>query len=208
MRASLTKGAFVRARHALGVALKQLLAPRVIDVLRDLLLSADFGDRPIGMPARHHDFELLRDRPRALLLLVGQVILLRLSGHPGRRPGHDRVRQPISQRTVNARPELPGPTQVTVPPGTARPSTMSGVSADASETRRDVFIQELEVLAWIGPADSAMIAAQHGIRSEEDTIRRLELARAQSLTRVQTDGRYALTDDGYSVLRDAVDGES
>jgi hypothetical protein len=83
-----------------------------------------------------------------------------------------------------------------------------GVTAEMHESSRDVFIQELEVLVWIGPADPAMIAAQHGVRSEVETLRRLEVARGLSLVRVQTDGRYALTDAGYTVLREVIDGES
>lgn len=38
------------------------------------MLPADLGDRPIATQARHHDLELLRDRPRVLLLLVAEVI--------------------------------------------------------------------------------------------------------------------------------------
>jgi hypothetical protein len=72
----------------------------------------------------------------------------------------------------------------------------------------DLVIRELEVLAWIGPADPAMIAAQHGVRSEAETLQRLKVASGLSLVRVGSDGRYALTDEGYTLLAGAIDGES
>jgi hypothetical protein len=88
------------------------------------------------------------------------------------------------------------------------PDTIPGVTADAHERRRDFFLSELEVLAWIGPADAAMISEQHGIRSEDETVRRLQAAVGLSLVHLEGDGRYALTDGGYTALREAIDGES
>src|SRR5262249_38051607 len=87
-------------------ALAQLVAPRVVERVRDLVLAADVLHRPIAAQPRQHDLDLLLRRPTAVLPLLAQpCLLLGRAAHPEPTAGQSLRRY--------APPRLPGaPTQL------------------------------------------------------------------------------------------------
>lgn len=78
---------------------------------------------------------------------------------------------------------------------------------EALEWTRDQLLTELEMLAWIGPADAATIGEQYGDYDRERLQRRMACAAAYSLVVSDPTGRWTMTDEGWTMLRDATDGE-
>src|SRR6266511_2016031 len=68
--------ALVPARERLQAALKQLVAPRVVERVRDLMLATDLLDGTVAAQPGQHDRDLLLGRPRPVLPLLAQPRLL------------------------------------------------------------------------------------------------------------------------------------
>src|SRR6266540_2335960 len=68
--------ALVPARERLQAALEQLVAPRVVERVRDLMLATDLLHRPVATQTGQHDRDLLLGRPRPLPPLLAQPRLL------------------------------------------------------------------------------------------------------------------------------------
>src|SRR5439155_819346 len=103
--------ALLLARQRLAAALEQLVAPRVEERVRDLMLTADVLHRPVAAQAGQHDLDLLLRRPTAVLALLAQpCLLLGRAAHPEPAAGQSLRRY--------APPGLPGaPTQLPVNAG-------------------------------------------------------------------------------------------
>src|SRR5215211_1983521 len=110
------------AGKRLASSRQQLLAPRVVERLRDLVRPAQLFDRHVAAQPREHDLELLLDSERPVLTLLAQPDLLSverpiLRGAPdaiaapprpyGPRVHADRVQQ-TSTRQVSTRYLGPG----------------------------------------------------------------------------------------------------
>src|SRR5439155_25092455 len=64
--------ALLLARERLQAALEQLVAPRVIERVRDLMLATDLLHGTIAAQPGQHDRDLLLRRPRPVLPLLAQ----------------------------------------------------------------------------------------------------------------------------------------
>ena len=70
------------ARERRSAALEQLVAPRVEERVRDLMLAADLLHRAVAAQPRQHDRDLLLGRPAPVLPLLAQPrLLLRRAAH-------------------------------------------------------------------------------------------------------------------------------
>jgi hypothetical protein len=69
-------GALLLARQRLAATLQQLLAPRVVERLGDLVLPADLLHRPIATQPGEHDLDRLLGRELPVPALLAQRRLL------------------------------------------------------------------------------------------------------------------------------------
>src|SRR5919201_170826 len=74
----------------LAPRLEQLVAPRVIERLGDLVLAADVLHGAVAPQPGKHDLELLLGGELPVPALISQLGLLRSSGHARSRLGRDR----------------------------------------------------------------------------------------------------------------------